>query len=76
MKLTKIERRQKCDVGGCKNIAEYEITHPHGSGRNRLYLCRECMVEMYKLFASEIVPESPKTIFSGGKKRARGGKVD
>lgn len=73
MKLTKIDRRVKCDLGGCKNIAEYEIIHPHGSGRNRLYVCRDCMLSMYKLFASEIVPESPKTVFSSGKKRTRGG---
>ena len=76
MKLNKIERRVKCDVGGCKNLATYEVVHPHSSGRNRLYMCRECMLEMYKLFGSEIIPESPKTVFSGSKKRVRGEKVE
>lgn len=76
MKLTKIDRRVKCDLGGCKNIAEYEIIHPHGSGRNRLYVCRECMLNMYKLFAGEVVPESPKTVFSNVKKRTRGEKIE
>lgn len=76
MKLTKIERRQKCDIGGCKNVADYEICHEHGSMRNKLYICRECMLEMYKAIGAEIVPESPKAVFSGAKRRTKGGKVD
>lgn len=70
MKLIHQTRRIKCDVGGCRSLADYSVIKEGGSPRNQINLCKECMREMYALFAKESVPESPANILSGKGKRS------
>ncbi|MBQ2715129.1 MAG: hypothetical protein IJF76_05835 [Clostridia bacterium] len=72
MKIEKIEKRLKCDVGGCKNLANYTVRHERGNLRNQLNICEECMKKMYALFASQIVPEGVHSKFSKKKQNSRG----
>lgn len=70
MKLTKQTRRIKCDVGGCKNLADVTISVEGANPKGNINLCKDCMQKMYALFASEIVPESPANILSSKGKRS------
>ncbi len=71
MELIKQTRRLKCDVGGCKSLADYSVIKRGGNPRNQLNVCKDCMLEMYALFAKEIVPESPANILSKGKRSVK-----
>ncbi len=70
MKLIHQTRRIKCDVGGCKSLAEYSVFKEGANPRNYINLCKECMQEMYSLFAKESVPESPANILGTKGKRS------
>ncbi len=72
MELIKQTRRLKCDVGGCKALAEYSVAKKGANPRNQINLCSNCMKQMYSLFAKEIVPESPANILSPRGKRSAG----
>lgn len=71
MKLYSQTRRIKCDVCGCKNLAEYTVSKSGANPKTNLNLCKSCMQELHLLFAKEIVPESPSNILSGKRKGAQ-----
>ncbi|MBR7111065.1 MAG: hypothetical protein IKC83_04245 [Clostridia bacterium] len=70
MKLIKQTRRIKCDVGGCKNLAEYTLSKEGANPKGNVNLCKECMQSMYSLFSQELVPESPTNILNAKGKRS------
>lgn len=70
MKLIKQTRRLKCDVGGCKSLADYSVLKEGSNPRNQINICKGCMQEMYTLFAKETVPESPANILGSKGKRS------
>lgn len=73
MKLIKQTRRIKCDVGGCRSLADYSVIKDGSNPRNQINLCKQCMQDMYALFAKEIIPESPANILgSKGKRSVKG----
>lgn len=75
MELVKLEKRLKCDIGGCKNYATYSVRHERGNFSNHLNLCEDCLKEMYSLFAKTVVPEALPAVFSGKRKTGKGGAV-
>lgn len=56
-----VDKRIRCDMGGCKNNATYAFSK-RDVGR-RTFVCRECAEELNKFLAGEFVPESPESIF-------------
>lgn len=70
MKLIKQTRRIKCDVGGCKNLAEFTLSKEGANPKGNVNLCKDCMQKMYELFAQELVPTSPANILGSKSKRS------
>ena len=68
MELKKQTRTLRCDVGGCKNYADYSLCHERGNARNQLNICESCMKEAYALMGSVLTPESIPSKFSKPKK--------
>ena len=76
MELVKMSVKQRCDLGMCKNVAEYAVSPdlagprlPWRKEAGGLYLCRECMEKLYELFGKEVVPKSPDSLIKKAEKR-------
>ena len=64
MNLKELSGKVRCDMPNCKNIASYKIEKEgffRGSG---FFVCKDCMEEMYKLFATKITPKSPNNMLN------------
>ncbi len=60
MKITHSFLKNKCDIGGCANTAEYIISNGEDSKRHGLYFCPECLKTIYLELAKLYTPKSPK----------------
>lgn len=70
MKIEKITTKCRCDFGLCKNLANYVITEKGAMSKRNVYICNDCMKELYTLIGSQIVPKSPDSlIYKAEKKR-------
>ena len=64
MKLEEVAYKVKCDMPGCKNISAYSITNKHFVISTNMYLCKDCMKELYSAIGKILVPKSPKNILN------------
>ena len=72
MELLKLNVKARCDMHLCPNLAEYRIAT--GSGRRifgnaGLYLCGDCLKELYKAIGKVVVPKSPDNLIKKAVKR-------
>ena len=72
MKIEKITKRLKCDIGGCKNLASFAVVHERGKPYNNLNLCDDCIKKLYAVIGTQLVPESVPSKFSKKKTEKRG----
>ena len=68
MKLNKINYKIKCDMSGCKNLAQYAI-QTGGIFVYDLNICEVCMQSLYKCIGEVLVPKSPVNIMNTKAKR-------
>ena len=64
MKIKEVSAKVRCDMPNCKNVAIIKIEKEgffRGAG---LFVCKECMEEMYANFASIITPKSPNNMLN------------
>ena len=75
MELIKLNLNVRCDMGLCRNKAEYSIA---GAARAHLpwrreaggiYICHDCLVKLYETLAKVIVPKSPDNLVKKAIKR-------
>ncbi len=64
MKIVTLNRRLKCDMPNCKNIAEYKIEKEGFFRSVGLNLCKDCVNDIYKNLAQIIVPKSPDNMLN------------
>lgn len=57
-------RKLRCDMPNCKNIADVIIEKSGFFRAVGLYICKDCMKEMYECLASRIVPKSPENMLN------------
>jgi len=76
MELIKLNVKARCDMGLCKNIAEYSISSsgakahlPWRREAGGTYICRECLNELYAAIGRVLVPKSPDNIIKKAVKR-------
>lgn len=63
MELKKNERKMKCDIAGCKNISDYVFEFKKQFLAGNMYVCKNCMQQMYGLMGKELVPPSIKNVY-------------
>ena len=63
MELIKTPYKIKCEMGVCKNKADYSIHLSRCGIKSRIHICKECAKELNELFTKELK----------GKKRKKGG---
>ena len=60
MKITHSFLKNKCDIGGCANTAEYIVSDGEDNKRHDLHFCAKCLKEIYLELAKLYTPKSPK----------------
>ena len=73
MKLIKLSVKARCDMHLCPNLAEYRIASEGGGirifGSSGLYLCGDCLKELYQAIGKVVVPKSPDNLIKKAVKR-------
>lgn len=67
MKLEEVTYKVKCDMPGCKNVSSYMIVGKHFILSQNMYLCKDCLQQLYSTIGKLIVPKSPKNVLNNKK---------
>lgn len=70
MQIEKCRVKTKCDMLGCKNLAEYNVLS--ASERNQLKLCDACAKELYIGLSKLMTPPSIPAPFKEKTRRKNG----
>ena len=65
MEIKKISSKLKCEISGCKNLADYSILTTDNSKYN-LNICDHCLREINKLSSKMFTPKSIKNVYQKG----------
>lgn len=65
--IQKITAKVRCDVLGCKNVAEYFV--PSKGLRGKFFLCSDCLNKIRQAEKSA-VPKSPQSKIHADRRRA------
>ena len=68
MLVEKINRKIKCDVSACENIATYQIVNKRFVFDGSVYLCERCLNELYGEIGKYVIPKNLKPIYKRGGK--------
>ena len=68
MEIEKLNCAVRCDIGGCKNVAEYAIRGERTVKRNQINVCAACARGIYAELSKIYVPKSPDNILTKKKK--------
>lgn len=61
MQLIKTKHNIKCEMGVCKNKADFSIKMDRAGIRSQIHICEGCLNELYRLIGESIVPKSVET---------------
>ncbi|MBE5735898.1 MAG: hypothetical protein E7356_00870 [Clostridiales bacterium] len=64
MRLEETNIKIRCEMPNCKAIATYKIVKDGFLKNAGLFLCKECLTEVYKTLGSHIVPKSPNNMLN------------
>lgn len=64
MKLLETEIKIRCDMPNCKELAKYKLNKPGFVKNAGLFLCKDCVKEMYMALSEHIVPKSPSNMLN------------
>ncbi len=64
MKIIEQVNKVRCDVAGCKNLADYSIVGEGGSKSQYINVCKDCLQELHSESGKILVPKSPTNIFN------------
>lgn len=68
MIVEKTKQKIKCDASGCNNVADYCIINKKFIFDGNVYLCDDCLRELYTEIGKFIVPKNLKPIYKKGAK--------
>ena len=63
MIVEKAKTRVKCDASGCNNLCDYTIINKRFIFDGNVYLCSNCLNELYGEIGKFIKPRSIKPIY-------------
>ena len=61
MQLIKAKHNIRCEMGVCRNKAEYSIKMDRVGIKSQIHICGNCLKELYKVIGESIVPKSIET---------------
>ena len=65
MEINTITNKIKCELPGCKNLAEHSVSCTDNCKHN-FNLCKECLTELHKQFSRVLTPKSIKNVYQKG----------
>ncbi len=65
MEIKNLTAKIKCDLSGCKNVANYSVVTSDNSKHN-LNICNSCLQELHNVISKQITPKSIKNIYQKG----------
>jgi len=68
MKISLNPMKNKCDIGGCPNIAEYTISENEQNKKHAICFCSECLKKLYSCLGKLYTPKSPRNKFNNTSK--------
>ena len=68
MIVEKVNYKIKCDANGCKNAADFAIVNKKFIFSGNIYLCKNCIANLYGEISKFITPKSLKPIYKKGGK--------
>ena len=64
MKILHNLMRNKCDVAGCSNIAEYSVVSGELNSKNDIHFCSHCLNQLNIELSKFFTPKSIKSKFN------------
>ena len=64
MNLQESSIKIKCDMPNCKQMAKFKLQKSGFMKNAGLFLCKDCVKEIYEALASNIVPKSPSNMLN------------
>ena len=64
MNIVDCKIKIKCDMPNCKNFSDVKVENNGFLKSAGLYLCKECMNELYVTIGKRIVPKSPENMLN------------
>ena len=58
----------KCDASGCENLCDFQIVNKRFVFDGSVYLCNNCLNELYGEIGKFMVPKNVKPIYKKGGK--------
>ena len=68
MTVEKSRTKVKCDGSGCQNLCEYTIINKRFIFDGNVYLCKNCMNELYGEIGKFMLPKNLKPVYKKGGK--------
>ena len=68
MLVQKAKTRIKCDASGCDNICNYAIVNRKFVFDGSVYLCEQCLNELYGEIGKYMIPKNVKPVYKRGGK--------
>ncbi|HEY8443794.1 MAG TPA: hypothetical protein VIL24_03240 [Clostridia bacterium] len=58
MEIVNLKLKSRCEIGVCKNFADFAVRAKRLGIRNEIHICKDCLTELNKL--SSKILKSPK----------------
>ena len=68
MVVEKAKQKVKCDASGCDKVCNYVIVNKKFIFDSSVYLCSECLNELYGEIGKYFIPKNLKPIYKRGGK--------
>lgn len=68
MEIKQLTQKVKCDVWGCKNLADYSLSSKKRFG-NTSHFCKQCLSDMYVEIGKVLIPKQPQSPFKQKKQK-------
>ncbi len=68
MLVEKTKTKVKCDASGCEKLSEYTIVNKKFVFDGSVYLCSQCMNELYGEIGKFFIPKNVRPIYKKGGK--------
>ena len=68
MLIETTKTKVKCDASGCENLCDFQIVNKRFVFDGSVYLCNNCLNELYGEIGKFMVPKNIKPIYKKGGK--------
>lgn len=64
MNLNEVGVKIRCDIPNCKELAKYKLVKGGFVKNAGLFVCKECLIDIYGTISSHVVPKSPNNMLN------------